>query len=201
MSIIASYQANGLVPATVGGTGTAVKYFPRPLGPSIGVAPLTPSSTSAVGALLVPGANAVNGQKMTINARGSIFTDPSIACPTVTVTLYAVTNYNSLGFLPNNPVYTSIATTGALTTSSLNFNDEPFAIEAIISADTASGVLQGVQTVLYNGVLVQTTAALAHVITGINMGQPVPFGLVVGVTFSISGAANLGTLTEFDIDA
>jgi hypothetical protein len=203
MSIVANFQANGIVPSTVGGTGTSVKYFPRPLGPSIGVAPTTPSSTNANGALLVPGNNSLNGQHMAVNVRGSVYTDPTIACPTVTVAVYAVTNYNSLGIIPgSNPVYTAIASTGGLTTSSLNYNDEPFAFTLNISADTASGVLQGIQAVLYNNVLVASSPkVLGSTLTGINMGYPIPFGLVIGVTFSVSGANNLATLTEFNIDA
>jgi hypothetical protein len=202
VSIIQSLQVNGLVSSTVGGTGIAVKYFPRPLGSSIGVLPTTPSATNANGSMQVPGINALNGQKWTINARGTVYTDPTIACPTVTVAVYAVTGWGTLGQLPNNPVYTAIASTGGLTGGSLALNDEPFSIEAVVDCTTASGLLEGIQTVIYNNVLVNSTPkVLSASVTGINMGAVIPFSLVVGVTFSISGANNLATLTEFDIDA
>lgn len=201
MSIIQNFQVNGIVASTVGGTGTGIKYFPRPYGSSIGVLPTTPSATNANGSMQVPGVNALNGQKFTINARGTVFTDPSIACPTVTVALYAVTGWGPLGQLPNNPVYTVIATTGGITGAALALNDEPFSIEAVVDVTTASGLLEGWQSVMYNGVVISgNPKALTNNVTGINMGLTVPFSLAVGVTFSVSGANNLATLTEFDID-
>lgn len=193
--VIANYAANGNFPITVGGTGTQVKYFPNIPGPSIGVSNTTPSATNSKGMLPIPGNGRVNGQLLTVDVVGSIFTDPTLACPTITVKLYAVTGTQT------NPIYSSLVTTPGLTTTSLAFIDEPFRITASISADTNSGVLQGTGSAVYNNVVVTATAALGTTLTGINMSADVPFGLVVGVTFSLSGANNLATLTQFTVSA
>ena len=194
-SVIAGYQCNGLNPITVGGTGTAVKYFPFVPNASIGVPNLTPSATNPKGQLNVPGNSRLNGQSFDIDVVGSIYTDPSLACPTITAALYAQTGTT------NNPVYTAIATTGGVTTTGLAYIDEPFRIKASLSCDTNSGILQGTQLALYYNVVKSATIALASTLTGINMGADVPFGLVVGVTFSISGANNLASLYQFSLSA
>src|ERR1700675_4884 len=103
MSNVLDFQVSGAFPSKVGGLGITVKYFPRLIGPSIGVAPSTPSATSAAGALLLPAANVFNGQQFNILASGSIGSDSGDPSGTATVQLYAVTG--SLA----SPVYTSIA--------------------------------------------------------------------------------------------
>src|SRR5579863_9527474 len=109
MSNVLDFQVSGAFPSKVGGTLTTVKYFPRPLGPSIGVAPSTPSSTSAVGALLLPAANVFQGQQFNVIASGFYGSDTGDPSGTVTVQLYAVTGSAA------SPTYTSLATTGAIT--------------------------------------------------------------------------------------
>jgi len=107
MSNILDFGVNGSFGSKVGGTGILVKYFPRPLGPSIGVAPLTPSATSAVGALLIPGGNVLNGQQFDVLATGSYGSDTGDPSGTVQVALYAVTGSLTV------PVYTVLGQTTA----------------------------------------------------------------------------------------
>lgn len=105
------FQVNGSVFSRVSGTGTTVKYFPRLLGPSIGVAPATPSATNPTGFLAVPAQNVVNSQWMNVIASGSALGGSNTE--TATVNLYAVTGSIA------SPTYTSIATTGAITVTAL----------------------------------------------------------------------------------
>ena len=87
MSNVLDFQVSGSSPSTVGGLGTTVKYFPRLLGPSIGVAPSTPSSTSAAGVLMLPAQNVYNGQLLNVIASGSFGNDSGDPSGTITVQL------------------------------------------------------------------------------------------------------------------
>lgn len=105
------FQVSGTSFSRVSGTGTAVKYFPRLLGPSIGVAPTTPSSTNPVGFLAIPALNVVNSQWMNVVVAGSVL--GGATSTTATAQLYVVTGTNAA------PVYTSIATSGTITITAL----------------------------------------------------------------------------------
>src|SRR5579859_5328655 len=108
---IQDFGVNGQFPSTVGGTGSTVKYFgrnvPSAAGASWVAAPSTPSASSPVGALWVPGDNKLNGQLMTVTATGDFTPASNATSETVTVSLYGVTG--SLAA----PTYTILATTGA----------------------------------------------------------------------------------------
>lgn len=147
----------------------------------------------------VPGNSIMNGQLFRVDVVGSVYTDPSIACPTVTVELLAQTqNSNNTG----NPLYTILASTGGVTTTGLALNDEPFRITYEGNGSTESGVVQGQQYAQYNNVNVNSTPkAGTNALSGISFANEVPFGLVVCVTFSISGSANLATLTQFTLSS
>lgn len=202
MSNVLDFQVSGAFPSKVGGTGTTVKYFPRPIGPSIGVAPSTPSSTSPVGALLLPAANVFNGQQFTVLASGTFGSDTGDPSGTVTVALYAVTGSVS------SPTYTSIATTPAAVPFYAN---EPWALEAELvgaSISGANGLLIGSYT-SYNRIgLNSTPATVSSIITGLdfNAGNPslaqgAVLGFVVGVTFGTTDASNKAQLTQFTIES
>src|SRR5690348_7877260 len=135
MSNVLDFQVSGAFPSKVGGTGTTVKYFPRPLGPSIGVAPSTPSATSAAGALLLPAGNVFNGQQFNVLASGSFGSDTGDPSGTVTIKLYAVTGSASV------PVYTALASTTAFVPTFPKA--ESWAIDASLYGDSDSGVLGG----------------------------------------------------------
>lgn len=200
MDVKGGFQVNGISAVTVGGTGTARKFFPFVPGPSIGTSNTTPSSTSRRGQVNFPGNSRLNGQLFRVDICGSVYVDPAIACPTVTVELLAQTQ-NSPSNL-GNPVYTILASTGAVTTTGLALIDEPFRITYEGNGSTESGVVQGQQYAQYNNVNVNSTPkAGTNALSGIDFSADVPFGLVVAVTFSISGSANLATLTQFSLSA
>lgn len=194
MQIQANYLVNGLTPSSVGGTGTAVKYFPNLPGSAIGTANTTPSATSSVGQLPFPGSSRLNGQKAHINVVGYVDTDNTIVCPTVEIALYANISTTS------TPSYTKIATTTATTAG--NFNNEPYSLDVDIYGDSNSGIVYGWQRCMYNGAIANTAAkALTANLSGINMAAEPPFGLVVGVTFGTTGAKNIAYLTQFSIES
>jgi len=201
MSNVLDFGVNGQFSSKVGGLGTTVKYFPRPLGPSIGVAPTTPSASSAVGALLLPAANVFNGQQFNVMASGSIGNDSGDPSGTATVQLYVVTGSVSA------PVYTSIATTGAITPF---FTVEPWAINAALvgaSIAGANGLLVGsYQSSIRASVIAPTI--VTTVVSGLdfNLGNPLlaqgaVLGFVVGVTFGTTDATNKAGMNEFTIES
>jgi hypothetical protein len=207
MSNVLDFGVNGQFGSKVGGLGTTVKYFPRPLGPSIGVAPSTPSANSAVGALLLPAANVFNGQLFDVIASGYIGSDSGDPSGTATVQLYAVTGTISA------PVYTSIATTGAITPF---FAIEPWTISAslvgasvppVSPVTTFNGLLVGNYQASTRGTAT-TLTIVTTVIAGLDfnvgnvlLAQGAVMGFVVGVTFGTSDATNKATLTEFTIES
>jgi len=208
--IVADFQVNGLLPSTVGGTGTTVKYFGRNVAFAQGAtwtSPLVPSSTNANGVLLVPGDNKMNGQKMVVTAAGSYFPASAATSESVEVALYGVT-----GTL-TSPTYTKLATSGSFTPGAdgVSYN---FTIIATLMGTTASGVVGGNQYVIINNTIQTSLAALTNSLTGIVFGQSgsgsnqvqsglggAPFGLVVGITFGSSFSTNAASLNEFVIEA
>lgn len=205
MSVIRDYQINGLNPVAVGGTGTTVKYFPRLLSasasPLLGTAPSTPSATNPAGMLVVPANNELNGQNFTVTAVGNYLMGASAGSETVTLSLYAVT-----GTLAS-PTYTAIATTGAITpTPNVDGIQHSWMLKATLYGDTLSGIVGGSYSAFDNGVLQNTTPKQTTAISGIDLnvgnvslGIGVAFGLVVGVTFSVSNASNAAKMYQFNL--
>lgn len=207
MSNVLDFGVNGLNPSKVGGTGTAVKYFPRPL-PGFGnqgqggpgnAFPSTPSSTSAVGSLWLPAQNVYNGQQFSVIAGGSFGSDTGDPSGTVTIQLYAVT-----GTL-TSPTYTSIATTGAMTPTFAAA--QPWGLQAELIGDSDSGQLTGAYQA-YKGASVTAPTIISTVLTGLNFNtgnsglqQGAVLGFVVGVTFGTSDATNTAKLYEFAIES
>jgi hypothetical protein len=199
--VVADFQVNGSNPSTVGGTGTAVKYFPRPFGTGGpgGALPSTPSSTSAVGQLPVPGFNIFNGQILEVVASGDFVADEVDGSPTLTVKLFAQT-----GSL-TSPTYTQLASTGTITPTA-NATYGNWALDVVMSGDTNSGIVGGYYTAWWNNTIV-TPTALTNSLSSINFNSGiggagqygVPFGLVVGVTFSVSEATNSAHMYQFQI--
>lgn len=208
MSNVLDFQVSGAFQSKVGGLGTTVKYFPRPLGPSIGVAPSTPSSTSAVGALLLPAQNVFNGQQFDVICGGWFGSDSGDPSGTVAVQLYAVT-----GSLLA-PVYTSIAQASASAIVPSNAI-EPWGISAtligastpVVPPATPNGILIGSYQGYSRGLVVAPTAVTTAV-AGLDflvgnplLAQGAVLGFVVGVTFGTSDATNKAALSEFTIES
>ena len=191
---IANYSINGANPSTVGGTGTAIKYFPNLPGPSIGVANTTPSATNAAGQLLVPGNNQLNGQPFSVFAAGNILAGSGGGSTTITVAIYANTGTVS------SPTYSTLAT-GSFAAEVVDNVAYPFYIEAKLQGDTLSGIVMGTQFVLIDNVIETATAHITTALTGINFATNPPFGLVCGVTFGTSESGNSANLYRFSIEA
>lgn len=198
-AVIANWQVNGASPVVIGGAN-AVQFFPRPLGPSIGVAPLTPSTTNNQGCLIVPGQNALNGQFFTVNIAGN-YTTPG---GTVTVALVASQ------VLPGvSPSYTVLGGTAAVTPSTSVLT--PFGLKFTLFGDTGSGIVSGTYAGYANGALSVTGGTTAKIVdanlTGVNFNAGIggsngaPFVLGVRVTFGTPAAANAATLYQFTIEA
>lgn len=201
MSNVLDFGVNGQFGSKVGGNSTSVLYFPRPLGPSIGVAPSTPSSTSAAGSLFLPAQNVFNGQSFNVIAAGYLGSDSGDPSGTVVVKLYAVTGTFAV------PVYTAIATTPTITPF---YTIEPWMIECSLvgaSSSGANGLLVGGYVASNRGAS-STPVTVTSIVTGLdfNAGNPAlqqgaVLGFVVGVTFGTGDASNKAQLTQFTIES
>jgi hypothetical protein len=208
MQVVQDFGVNGAFPAQVGGTGTTVKYFGRNQAYNAGAtwtSPLTPSSTSAAGLMVVPPDNKLNAQLLDVVASGSFFPSSAItSSETVNVAVYAVTGTIA------SPTYTSL---GDIATYSPGVDGiwYNFSIELSLFGSNDSGIVGGVYNSFVNNTQQRNNVVLANSLTGIVFGQSTsspnqtpgalggPFGLVVGVTFSQSDAANKARLYEFSI--
>lgn len=196
-SVIADFQVNGLFPSNVGGTGTAIKYFPRILGSSIGVQSVAPSATSAAGQLVVPANGELNGQLFKVKAAGNVL--PFTGGGTYNVVLYANTGTVA------TPSYTAIASTGAITLAQTTRSN--WALDVTLVGDTVSGQVGGNYSATTNNANNKAQVPLDAFLTGVNFnagqsspaGNGIAFGLAVGVTFSVSLASNAASLYQFQI--
>lgn len=201
---IAGFE-NGSSPSTVGGTGTAIKYFPFIPGPSIGVA-----STSTY-QLAIPGANRLNGQSFTVTLCGEVSTDPLIACPSINVTLAAVTlpgTGSTSGMLANPIVLGTLGSTAAG-----NAFGDSFRMIFNLYGGNLSGIVGGTYTASLNGAATKASTVVDNKLSGINFGTQLsaaaalnvpsgpPFTLVAGVTFSVSGTNNKAFLYQFALES
>lgn len=210
MQVIQDFGVNGAFPSTVGGTGTAIKYFGRNAAFAAGAtwtSPATPSSTNASGLMVVPADLKLNGQLMEVVAAGAFLPSAAItSSETVKVELYAVTGTIT------SPTYTLIADISggfAPGTDGIWYN---FSFDCEIQGNNDSGIVGGFYTSSVNNTVERNNVALQNSLTGIvygnltnaNAAAPAlggPFGLVVGVTFSQSDAGNKAKLYEFSISS
>jgi hypothetical protein len=69
------------------------------------------------------------------------------------------------------------------------------------SGDTATGLVHQCNgSIMVDGTSTNLTAGLVSGLSGINFSNPVPFGFIPGVQFSVSEAANLANLYNFELD-
>jgi hypothetical protein len=221
MSLFVDFQVGPDNPSIVGGVAsTSVQYFPRLLNATRVVNQLTspvggqspsPSATSAVGQLSVPGNNVLDGQTFTVRAAGDFGSDTGDPSGLVTISLYA----NTSPALPS-PIYTQIATTGAVTPGYASA--EPWSIVATLQGTSLSGLVGGTYMATVGGQRVGAAGQnTTNVLSGINfnppfpfnfppgspLGQPgytsIPFGFVVGVRFSTGDPTNVASLYQFQL--
>lgn len=202
------FQVSRINPSIVSGTGTTVKYFPRPIGQSLTSGqPTTPNTSNPTGALWVPVGPQFGGKQLNIVASGNFGSDSGDPSGTVTVSLYPVTGTFA------NPVYgvgtggsNYIATTGTITPF---YAVEPWTLSATLfsdsSAGNADGMLIGSYTASIRGQIVQP-ATVPNILTGLDWTNGNPalmkgsvLGFVIGVKFGTSDASNVARMTEFSI--
>lgn len=165
--------------AGVGGLGTTAKIFSLS---GLGVTALILNVDSGGN----PGK--LEGRTWEIRAAGNLYAHGS--SPTANVVLQSG---KSLTATSN----TSIATLGSAqsVTTATNF---PWAVSALVQGTTASGILQGKFQIVIDNTL-SAAAALSNALTGLvfSPGVNPVIQLVAGVTFSVSDALSVATLTEF----
>lgn len=204
MAVSAQYLLNGSVGVSVGGTGTAIKYF-TDLPPAsiwgtnlVGVNAsvnsnqqgVTPTTTSNLGGLPVPGRSVMNGQRFNIFASGDIFFaagDASgaaggIVLQASSAVAGATPNYVTIGSVTDAQVLDGVT--------------YPWTISAVVQGTTASGIAQVNYTTQFGGAAIVTGVAT---ITGVNFATEPAFVVVCGVTFPTSNAANLANLYELKV--
>ena len=201
MAVFANYQINGANPVSVGGTGVTAKYFSAPSGNFTSGVSVSPSSTNAQGQLPVRGDNELNGQRFTIQASGDFEVGNGGACPSVTFDLQANTGTIIA------PVYTTIATSGAVTAQANTNLLYPWAMTVSVTGTTGAGTISGTQTWVVDNTVSTSNGALTNVLSGLNFfgnalypGSPV-FGLVMRVTFSVSEPGNKANMYSFQLGA
>lgn len=209
MFVIQDFGVNGGFPSTVGGTGTAVKYFGRNAAFNAGAtwtSPATPSSTNASGLMVVPGDLKLNGQELNIVASGAFKPGLGVtSSETVNVGVYAVTGSIT------SPTYTLLADINSFSpgVDGIWYN---FSIDILLQGNNDSGIVGGAYTSYVNNTVQRNNVALQNSLTGISFGQNGvvngvpgalggPFGLVVGVTFSQTASDNAAKLYAFSISA
>jgi len=196
---------NGANSISVGGSGTAIKYFPFVPGSSIGV------SSLKNGYVWIPGNNESNGQRLGVRASGYFQIGGPIPSPVVTLALYPVTLSTAFPNMgqPQNALASSatVGSTAIVSGSTTGSSGEqafgtnyPWALDAQIVADGSSGLAQLLSgQVILDGNNTPASAGLISGLSGLVMSNPVPFGLVVGVTFSVSNTANSASMLQFDL--
>jgi hypothetical protein len=147
-----------------------------------------------------------NGQQFDVLASGWFGSDTGDPSGTVTVQLYVVT-----GTLLA-PVYTSIATTGAIVPSNAI---EPWGLSAqlvgastpVVAPATPNGLLIGSYEGYARGtftspiIVTNVVAGLDFLVGNPLLAQGAVLGFVVGVTFGTSDATNKAALSEFTIES
>jgi hypothetical protein len=200
--IVKNLLINGQNPVTVGGTGTTTKFFPAVPGSGIGV------TSTKNGFLFVPDNNEANAQRLNVTASGN-FTIGSGATtsPAVTIGLYPVT-FTGSAQINSNPSalgLTSTASIGATPILSATFAGAsdltgfyPWALTCDLQGDSSSGLVQLLSgSIVIDGTGTASTIGLVSGLSGINFATVAPYGVVVGVTFSVSDPGALANMYQF----
>lgn len=212
---------NGLNPSTVGGTGTGVFYFPCPpslnvwnsgaAGVNTGITSNqlggTPSSSSFLGQLSVPGNGVFNGQKFTVTASGNVLFGAGEASTTATIKVNANT-----GTIATPVIVDLLGTAVQFSNVALDGVYLPWTVSLTFQGDTQSGIVGVYYSAMVNGTLTAPTHVAA--LTGINFnGQGsaagvgstgaanYAFGLAAGIQFGASNSGNSANLFQFQLFA
>lgn len=197
--VFTNWQINGANPVTVGGLGVTPKYFSAPSGNFTSGVSTTPNSTNATGQLNIDGDNQVNGQLLVVTAAGDVEVGSGGACPSITIDIQA----NTGTFIA--PIYTTIASTGAVTVQANTNVLYPWFLQAKLVGTTGAGTIGGTQNGSVDNSNAPANSPLTNVLSGLNylanpsfIGGPT-FGLVVRVTFSVSEPGNKANMYQFTV--
>lgn len=152
-----------------------------------------------------PGKLALEAKRFTVRAEGSVKT--AVDAYTVKATLFAALAVPATPLTPGNWTLLGAGTARAIATA----GSVPWWIEANLIFDSVGGALQGNFQQMANN-LFDGSAAITNQVTGINgtnvqvtqgasviqPADPVVY-FTVGLTFGTANAANLGTLSNFEI--
>ena len=178
--------------------------FPNAPGASISVA------STKNGYLYAPDNNKINNVRITVKAAGnfSIGTGASTS-PSVTVALYPV---SFKGNVPTGAVTIGGQTTAPYTgataiisqtftgASDLTVGGYPWTLLCDLQGDNTSGLLQAVSgSICIDGTAGTFTASVP--LSSVSMNSPVPFGFVVGVTFSVSDSGATANMYQFQMES
>ena len=190
----------GFAPALVGGTLTTTKIFPSILGPGFGnggglnppafaTNPITvPSAATGTPAALVfiPGTGQYEQKNISIEAGGFVYVHGT--SPTLNFLFQNGKSFTS----GSNTTMATLASAQTLTTA----NYYPWQFKASIFADALSGIMQIANaTFVCNGVSGSLTLTN---LTGVNL-TTTNYTFVIGVTFGVSDALNVGGLGQFTL--
>lgn len=177
--IISEAYVGGLANST---TSTISQIFPLP-------ASMNSVTTPTATVLRVPGSGKLNGIQFRIVISVTILASASM---NVTPILYSGTSLT-----PGSN--TIIATGTAFATGGAGTFPMRFIFDC--EGDTASGFLQGTQSQQANNTFVAPTASGVTKLTGLNFNTSDPvLSMVFGLTFATAGV-NVGTLTQFSLEA
>lgn len=203
MNVFSDAQVRGFAPALVGGTGTTTKVFPSTLGPgfnngsaNLGLAPNgfvtdpvtvpTAASGTAAASLLLPGTGQYEQQQIEVRAGGFVYVHGT--SPTVNFVFQKGTSLTA----SSNTTMATLASAQSLTTAAYY----PWAFRCVLLADALSGIMQiGNATFICNGVSGSLTLTN---LTSVNL-TTTNVNFVIGVTFGVSDALNVGALGQFQM--
>jgi hypothetical protein len=163
------------------------------------------------GYLFIPGNGMANAQRMSVRAGGTfaIGNDAPTASPAVTIAAYPVTwpagnpsaSNPSSSLADNAVIGTTAIVSQQLATSNIKLaTGLPWALLFDLEGDSSSGLVQLLSgNIIMDGTAGTVTAGLVSGLSAINFSLPVPFGIVFGVTFSVSDPLATASLYQADL--
>ena len=161
--------------------------------------------------MFVPDNNEANGQRLNVTASGNFTIGTgATTSPAVTIGLYPVTFSSATAQINSNPSalgLTSTATISATPIISATFAGAsdltgyyPWALTCDLEGDSTSGLVQVLSgSIVIDGTGTSATIGLVSGLTGINFASVAPYGLVMGVTFSVSDPGALANMYQFQL--
>ena len=202
MQVFADAGVRGFAPALVGGTLTTTKIFPSILGPGFGnggglnppgfaLNPVTvpaPATGTPPAIVTIPGTGQFEQHNIEVQAGGFVFMHGT--SPTLNFLFQQGKSLNSGA--SGQTTMATLASAQSLTTGAYY----PWQFKATLFADALSGVMQiGNATFVCNGVSGSLTLTD---LTSINL-TTTNYPFVIGVTFGVSDALNVGGLGQFQL--